>query len=59
MIRTARVLRKLADLLDPRVPPSEGLHIVITADSSQAQGELLKLQAELEKTSGHVAQNFL
>jgi hypothetical protein len=55
----ARFLRKLADLLDPRVPPSEDcgdIHVTVTADTSQARAALDQLEKIARRVAGSPAQ---
>lgn len=56
MKKIARFLRKLADLFDPRVNPSDELMIRVSVDTEQALkdiNELIKKSERLAEVTGH------
>ncbi len=47
--KLAWILRKWADLIDPRHDPSDGVSIRVTADTSEAEAAINGLYAKVEK----------
>ena len=50
-VAIARAMRKLADLIDPRVQPSQVMTVVLELDSSGFNAELSRIQRKVNRVA--------